>query len=266
MNQLPAELRLYREQLRDAVEQDLARGRPFPLPRARLRSALPALVGIAAAAVAAAVLVSAGTRARSADAAILDNVETALTPPPGTILHEQAQISVPGQSAQPFELWAEANSPDAYRVIKWGHEAAWNGSSYSLYDSGSNTVTTGVASDSSTSSSSHAPADFAATLRALVQAGDAKVDGTTTINGIQAYRLTVTNSPDPFLLGTAYVARSDYHPLEIDTTTNSETIVYQTYEYLPATNANLQLLDLTAQHPSATVVDATGANTSTTGP
>jgi hypothetical protein len=70
------------------------------------------------------------------------------------------------------------------------------------------------------------------------------VDGTTTINGIQAYRLTVTNSPDPFLLGTAYVATSDYHPLEIDTTTDSETIVYQTYEYLPATSANLQLLNL----------------------
>jgi outer membrane lipoprotein-sorting protein len=264
MNQLPAGLRLYREQLRDAVEQDLARGRPFALPRPRLRFALPALVGIAAAAVAATVFVSAGTQAGSADAAILDNVVTALTPPPGTILHEQAQISIPGQGAQPFELWARADSPQAYRVIKWGHEAAWNGSSYSLYDPGSNTVTTRVAPDS-TSGGSHAPADFAATLRALVQSGDAKVDGTTTINGIQAYRLTVTNSPDPFLLGTAYVATSDYYPLEIDTTTNSETIVYQTYEYLPATNANLQLLDLTAQHPSATVVDATGTSTSTTG-
>jgi hypothetical protein len=150
-------------------------------------------------------------------------------------------------------------------VIKWGHEAAWNGSSYSFYDSGSNTVTTGVA-PGSPSGNSHTPADFAATLRALVQSGDAKVDGTTTINGVQAYKLTVTNSPDRFLLGTAYVATSDYHPLEIDTTTDSETIVYQTYEYLPATSANLQLLNLTAQHPRATTVDATGTSTSTTGP
>jgi len=265
MNQLPAGLRLYRQQLRDAIEQDLTRGRPFPLPRPPLRFALPALVGIAAAAAAVAVVVGAGTQAGSADAAILDNVVTALTPPPGTILHEQAQISIPGQSAQPFELWAEADSPQAYRVIKWGHEAAWNGSSYSLYDPGSNTVTTGVAPDSG-SGSNHAPVDFAATLRALAQSGDAKVDGTTTINGVPAYKLIVTNSPDPFLLGTAYVATSDYHPLEIDTTTDSETIVYQTYEYLPATNANRQLLNLTAQHPGAAIVDATGTSTSTTGP
>jgi hypothetical protein len=50
------------------------------------------------------------------------------------ILHEQAQISRPGQSAQPFELWAEPDSPQTYRVMKWGDEAAWNGSSYSLDD------------------------------------------------------------------------------------------------------------------------------------
>src|SRR5262249_10611267 len=86
MNQLPAGLRLYRQQLRAAIEQDLTRGRPFPLPRPPLRFALPALVGIAAAAAAVAVVVGAGTQAGSADAAILDNVVTALTPPPGTIL------------------------------------------------------------------------------------------------------------------------------------------------------------------------------------
>jgi hypothetical protein len=253
MNQLPAELRVYREQLRAAVEHDLSRHPTRWLPRPALRVAVPVLVGLAATAAAIVILVGFGAQTRSADAAILDRVVTALTPPPGTILHEQAMISTPGQSAQPFELWAQADSPNAYRVIKWGHEAAWNGSSYSTYDAGSNTVTDGPSAGSS-SGSSHEPTDFAATLRALVQSGDATVDGTSTINGVQAYRLTVTNSPDPWLLGTAYVATSDYHPLEIDTTTNSETIVYQTYEYLPSTSANLQLLDLAAQHPGAAVV------------
>jgi hypothetical protein len=253
MNQLPTELRVYREQLRAAVEHDLARPPARRLPRPAFRVALPALLGIAATAAAIVIVVGFGTQTRSADAAILDHVVTALTPPPGTILHEQAMISVPGQSAQPFELWAQADSPNAYRVIKWGHEAAWNGSSYSTYDASANTVTTGP-SEGSTTGSSHEPTDFAATLRALVQSGDATVDGTTTVDGVQAYKLTVTNSPDPWLLGTAYVATSDYHPLEIDTRTNSETIVYQTYEYLPATSANLQLLDLPAQHPGAAVV------------
>ena len=40
--------------------------------------------------------------------------------------------------------------------------------------------------------------------------------------------------------GTAYVARSNYHPLEIDT--RGERIVFQTYEYLPPTPTNQALL------------------------
>jgi hypothetical protein len=51
------------------------------------------------------------------------------------------------------------------------------------------------------------------------------------------------SSADKFLNGTAYVARSDYYPLEIDTTSGGgERIVVQAYEYLPATAANLAKL------------------------
>ena len=52
--------------------------------------------------------------------------------------------------------------------------------------------------------------------------------------------------------GTAYVARSDYRPLEIDSTKGR--IVFSTYEYLPATPANNALLAVTTAHPGATVV------------
>jgi hypothetical protein len=74
----------------------------------------------------------------------------------------------------------------------------------------------------------------------MVQSGQATVEGTTTINGVAAYRLSVNGGPDRFVDGTAYVAQSNYYPLEIDTTANGgERIVFQTYEYLPATTANM---------------------------
>ena len=39
-----------------------------------------------------------------------------------------------------------------------------------------------------------------------------------------------------------------------------ETIAFQTYEYLPATPSNLSLLDLSAQHPGATVKSGAGTD------
>jgi hypothetical protein len=257
MNEIPAALQLYRDQLREAIERDLQRRhRPLAVRRPPARLVAPPLIAAVAAVVVTAVFLGAGRHTQPAEAAILSRLAAALTPPPSTILHEQAQISLPGEPAQPFELWVEADAPQAYRVIKWGHEASWNGSSFSTYDAGTNTITAGLAS-ALTAGLSHEPIDPAATLRSLVQSGQATVDGTTTIDGVAAYRLTVTSSPDPFLVGTAYVAITNYQPLEIDTTTNSETIVFQTYEYLPATSANLQLLDLGTQHPGATRMNAT---------
>ena len=60
------------------------------------------------------------------------------------------------------------------------------------------------------------------------------------------------------------IAQSDYHPLLVQGTTQCqqgpcpETVQFQTYEYLPETAANLNLLDLSAQHPGATVVNTDG--------
>jgi hypothetical protein len=258
MNDIPDALRVYRDQLRDAVADDLSRRRRVPaVTRRSLRLGVPALLA-AGAATAAALVLATGSQTPSANAALLHRVAAALTPPAGTILHEQAEITIPGQAAQPFELWAQADSPHAYRVVKWGHEGSWNGSSFSSYDAGSNTVTTVTEAGPS-----HDPTDPAATLRSLVQSGQAVVEGTTTLDGVRAYKLTVDASPDPFLVGTAYVATSDYRPLEIDTVTNSEKIVYRTYEYLPATGGNLALLDVAASHPGAAAVTAPAPATTT---
>jgi hypothetical protein len=237
--------------------------------RRRRRTLVAARGVVLLAVVAAAALVgvnvfgAGGAGTDTANAAILHRMAAALAPPSGTILHEQAQISLPGEAAHPFELWVEADSPYSYRVIKWGHEGSWNGSSFSNYDAAANTITMDIASQSA-AGLSHEPVDPAATLRSLVQSGQATIDGTTVVDGIPAYKLTVSGGPDKWLDGTAYVARSDYHPLEIDTTAYSEKIVYQTYQYLPATSDNLKLLDLQAQHPAARVIDASAAGTTTT--
>ena len=208
MTELPAGLDLFRDQLRDAVARDLSRR-----PRRHVTRTLIPAAGLAAAAVV--VFTTGGAPAPSADAAIMRHVVGALTAPAATILHERALVTA-GSNTQPFELWVANTPPYAYRVIKWGHEGTGFGRGVD---------------------------DPAAALRALVASGNAHVDATTTFAGVPAYKLTVTGASTRFLNGTAYVSQADYRPLEIDTGDGGgERIVYQSYEYLPATAANQALV------------------------
>jgi hypothetical protein len=213
MTETHAGLKAYRDQLRDAIARDLERSRAHSRRWRPVRLAVPVL-GVAAAA-ALAVVLSAGAPVQSADAAIIRHVRAALSEPAGAILHEQATVTA-GSTTSTYELWVQTDPPHGYRMIKYGHEATgtW-GTSY----------------------------DLAAAFRSLVDAGGATVDSTTTLDGIPAYKLTVSGGDRPFMNGTVYVSRSDYHPLLIDTTVNGgERITFQTYAYLPATTTNLQLL------------------------
>jgi hypothetical protein len=255
MNELHTGLRLYRAELRDAIERDLRRV-ARPAWRWAFRVAVPATA--AAAAIAALLVVfTGGPQVSSADAAILHRVAASLAPPGGTILHERATVTVGDQAPMPYELWEQADSPHAYRVVKFGHEGAWNGSAFLDYDEGSNTINSQAASGGTRD-----PNDPAAALRSLVESGQATVDAETTYRGVPAYRLTVNGAAQRYLNGTVYVDRTTYRPLRIETTMDLttgpvyETIDFQTYEYLPATTANLELLDIAAQHPGARVVSA----------
>jgi len=145
--------------------------------------------------------------------------------------------------------------------MKFGYEAAWNGTTMSSYDAASNTIYVGIYSPQN-----HAPVDTAATIRSLISSGQAHVAGSTVVDGVPAYVLSLSGLPDGGGLsdGTYDVAKSDYHPLLLQTTVACqqgqcpETVQFQAYEYLPTTPANLSLLDLNAQHPGATVVNARG--------
>jgi hypothetical protein len=240
---IPQSLRPYRDQLREAVAHDFdARQRRGPLTgRLRRRPLVALSVGAATLAVAVAVVLATtlGGPVSSADAAILRDVAAALTPPSGTILHETGTFSMPGQAAQSFELWAQANSP--YTV--GGAVGPFGGAASGHHVETTSSATLPAVHGSGTG---HEPLDAAKTLRALVQAGNASVVGSTTIDGVAAYELKVSGAPADTLDGTAYVAQSDYRPLLIQTT-SGETISYSTYEYLPDTPANLAPLGIPAQ-------------------
>jgi hypothetical protein len=209
MTEPTAALDLFRDQLHDAVARDLSRR-----PRRRATGGVIGVAGVGAAAALALTIVG-GAGPPVVEGAIARHVIGALTAPPATILHERALVTL-GSTTQPYEVWAETSPPFAYRVIKWGHEGTGRGG---------------------------APDDPAAQIRSMVQSGQAHIDAATTIDGVPAYKLTVSGSSTRFLNGTAYVSRANYRPLEIDTTDGGgERIVFQSYEYLPTTPASQALL------------------------
>jgi hypothetical protein len=254
----PEFLQTYRHQLHDAIEHDLARSGPARRRRRALTFAVP--VG-AAAVTAATVLLSAGGTAgltaglSAANAAIMRHVRAALTAPPASILHEVATVTPSGGSSSPFELWAQTGGTGVYRVIKFGQEASQSATQNEIYDPSTRTVTVSPLPPAVHAFEIAHSVDIASKLKAMINSGQATVTPTT-FDGIPAYELRVNTSADQLLNGTAYVARSDYRPLELDSTKGR--VVFSTYEYLPATPANEALLAVTTAHPGATVVNEAG--------
>jgi hypothetical protein len=248
----PEILETYGHQLHDAIERDLARsGGAARLRRRALALAVPAS---AAAATAATVLLSAGGTAglSAANAAIIRHVNAELTGPPGWILHEAATVTPRGGSPMLFELWAQTGGTGVYRVIKYGSEASQSATQNETYDPSTRTVTVSPLPPAIHAREVARSGDPADELKQMVNSGQATATPTT-FHGTPAFELRIHASGDQFLNGTAYVARSDYRPLEIDSTKGR--IVYSTYEYLRATPANDALLAVTTAHPGATVVN-----------
>jgi outer membrane lipoprotein-sorting protein len=226
------------------------------LKRRALALSLPAT---AAAAAVATVLVTAGGAAgpSSASAAIIRHVRAELTAPLGLILHESATVTLPDGSSTPFELWAQTGDTGVYRVIKWGNEVSLSDTKNEIYDPSTNTVTISPLPLAIHQREVSRGGDLADELKRMVDSGRATATPTT-YDGIPAYELSLHAAGGTLLNGNAYVARSDYRPLEIDSTTpggDSEKVVFSTYEYLPATPANDALLAVTTAHPGATVVN-----------
>ncbi len=251
----PEILTHYRHQLHDAIDRDLARShRPARLKRRALVVGLPATA--AAAATAAVVLLSAGGAEgpAAADAAILRHVRTELTAPAGSILHEAATVTLTDGTSTHFELWTQTGT-GVYRVIKFGHEASQSATLNETYDASTDTVTISPLPAQIHALEVSRDVDLAGELKQMADSGQATATPTT-YDGTPAYELHLPAGSQPVLNGTAYVAQSDYRPLEIDSRLGK--VAFSTYEYLSATPANDALLSVTAAHPGAKVVTEAG--------
>ena len=247
-----------------AIAAEAAADRPRANGQRRWGTRLPrratglglAVAGVAAAAIAVVALAgSAGSGGPAlADAAIIHHIRAELTAPPGKILHEAATVTPAGDSPMQFKLWAQTGGTEVYRVIKYGQEFSRSATQQEIYDPSTHTVTVSPAPPPSHAYEVAHPADLASELKEMVNSGQATATATT-FDGIPAYEIQVNVSGGPLSNATAYVAQSDYRPLEIDSSMGKS--VFSTYEYLPATPTNNALLAVTTAHPGATVVNQT---------
>jgi hypothetical protein len=253
--------------IRTALDREIARGSrsgPGDVRKARRRArrawrrALALSVPATAAAATTAILLLTGGGASgpsSASAAIIRHVRAELTAPPGQILHESAIVTLPDGSSMPFELWVQTGGTGVYRVIKYGQEVSLSDTKNEIYDASTNTVTVSPLPPAIHQLEVSKGGDPAAELKRMVESGEATATPTT-YNGTPAYELSVNSPSDTSLNGTAYVGRSDYRPLELDSAAHpGAKVVFSAYEYLPATPANDALLAVTSAHPGATVVN-----------
>ena len=254
------------ERLRLAIRAQLAEPRQVR-PRRRFRTRL-ALAGaaVSAAAVAVAIVALIGTGGSggpaSADAAIIHHAIRAITSPANVIVHVK-ETGLQDGTPVAAEWWQQTSPPHAIRLIKGpverksepanpavksptGHqsEAADDGTTSSWYDDSTNTIY------QRPDSSSPTLIDPLSTVREQLASGSARVAGTVTIDGQSLYKIELPNG----VVG--YFDRTDYRPVYVDNPQRDGSVVRTrvvTYEELPMTPENEQLLSITAQHPRASV-------------
>ena len=183
----------------------------------------------------------------SANAAIIPHAVRAISSPANIIVHVK-ETGVQDGTPVAAEWWQQTSPPYAMRLIKGAvdrqGEGANDGTTSSWYDAGTNTIYQRPASSSPTL------IDPLSTVREQLASGSAQVAGTVTIDGQSLYKIELPNG----VVG--YFDRTDYRPVYLDNPQRDGSIVRTrviTYEELPITPENEQLLSITAQHPRASV-------------
>lgn len=224
--------------------------------RVALRLGLPGAAVVAGCTAGIVLLISGGIGGggtSSADAAIIRHAAAAFAGPPNEIFHYELQGG--GFVA---ESWQLTSVPYSFLGGK-GPVGSVNyvsddGTTVAFYDPTTNTIT-----QTPSLKKPAAPPDNPLTdIKQALQNGQARVLGTATVDGTATYEVQLAdqNGFDAQSL-IAYVDQTSYRPIELADPHNNGAIVHLrvvTFEYLPATAANLSLLSLTAHYPNARVV------------
>jgi hypothetical protein len=261
-------IRSFRSDVRDPDEERVAAARQKLLAeyrktsisrRRRRRARLALLPAPAIAAVALLLLLSGWIGGGSSDlagAAIIHRADAALALPPHEILHTK----VAGQGFV-AEWWQLTSPPYSFVGDKGpvgaAPEQAADATTASYYDPSSNAIhqmpsATPVTFD-----------DPLAQVRQALDQGRARELGTAQVDGVPTYKIQFEDKHGYSAQSlVAYVDQHTFRPILLSDPQRNGAVVQLrvvTLEYLAATPANLQLLSLTARHPTARVVTDPGS-------
>jgi hypothetical protein len=180
------------------------------------------------------------------------------------------------ETFEPFLQRHETSQSDGRRV-----EWAYDGELHHVYDAGSDTVfevskeqlgealaalaapgkpaPSASAEDAKKARQDRAAAMNSATsaeelrdgVRAMLESGDARAEGHVVVDGREAIRIVSVQKQVSYLVDATTYNPIEWRTEEVGGTTT--TLRFVAYEELPATDANRQLVDLRAQHPTASV-------------
>ena len=273
---------------REAQPSDRSHGRGSSILRPLRRRPGRMALAFAVVAVAAATALFVSSPWKTAPGFSLEEVQAALTPPEGTILHASWNVTRTSQdygctvTLGPNELWADLSLPYMYRAIE------------SLSSSDDAVDRRSAACDENESVTTEAggtpgralrfeppdkllPAgpgwiggsmDDVALLRRALADGSARDEGQVELDGRVVERIRVDIAPEARLY--YYVDRETFIPVQVESPGGlfsslprlgefrfDVTRNYLTYEFLPRTDENLALTDIWEQHPEATVPPGT---------
>lgn len=221
--------------------------------------------------------------ARDVNRSRADVPVAAIAPGEGEVLHVWFERSDSGERSDRSvtEIWRRDPTHNRLVNVAQGSttEVAIDGATSSTYDRASNTLTEVNDGDgprraavlcfasvlpAATPTAGTAPPgcpDPLATVRAALDSGAARLDGTSHIEGRPVVRVQIRQDIAERFGGptTYYVDPSTLTPVRIEVTSGgqgpSTTTDVLAFARLPATAENLRLLDLRSQHPGATIVE-----------
>jgi hypothetical protein len=201
---------------------------------------------------------------------IVEKASAALDPTKNVILHVKISGHEGGADGYASdwteETWCRMTSPRTYREVQIfpGQPISdtvqdTNGLAQ-MYDAGTNSIYTQAAASMFRFDPGQA-VPYGEMILGLLSSGDAVVDGTETINGRKCTRIAATKDYGTAADGTKYgdwfyVDPRTNYPVEWKQTRAGGKVVeirFDVYEFLPVNNANLAFLNLSAQHPGATL-------------